>query len=214
MKCFLDLADFSHDAVIDMLALAAPPEGQAGADCPRRPHARPDVLRSLAAHARLHAGRDGRARRQLVRHHARQRELGARDGGRRRDERQGREHIREGDSRPCLVLRRPRRARLRGGSRPCGRSRRADVHQDRSALRQAARQPRIRDEPSLPGARGLEDARRPRRAAGAASSCCPGRITRARFRSPCRPPPHTWRRCAAWKSSCCGPRAMPCPSRS
>ena len=37
-----------------------------------------------------------------------------------------------------------------------------------------------------------------------------GCTIRARCRSPCRPRPCTWRRSAAWKSSCCGPRATRC----
>ena len=41
-----------------------------------------------------------------------------------------------------------------------------------------------------------------------------GRIIRARCRWQCPPPPFTWPRCAAWKSSCCGPKASHCRSRS
>ena len=61
-------------------------------------------------------------------------------------------------------------------------------------VRQAADQPGIGDQPSLPGARRLEDAGRSRRAAQRASSCCPGCTTRARCRWRCRRPRCTWRR--------------------
>ena len=89
-----------------------------------------------------------------------------------------------------------------------------DFQRHGGARRQAAHQPRVRGEPSVPGARGLEDDGRSRRCRAAASSCSPGRITRAPCRWRCRPPRCTWRPCAAWKSSCCGRKASRCPRRS
>ena len=57
-----------------------------------------------------------------------------------------------------------------GGTRPRGRPRRhARSARMAARLPGAADQPRVGDRPSLPGARRLEDARRPRRAGGAAS---------------------------------------------
>ena len=63
-----------------------------------------------------------------------------------------------------------------------------------AVVAEAAHQSRVRDEPSLPGARGLEDDGRSRRAAERRSSCCRGSIIRARCRWPCRPLRCTWRR--------------------
>ncbi|MFO1425479.1 MAG: hypothetical protein U1F11_00595 [Steroidobacteraceae bacterium] len=164
-KNFLDLADFSREEVLDLLALAhrleAQPEPTALAGrilgmVMFNPSLR--TLSSFQAGMQRLGGTSfvippGQGTWQL------ETRLGAVMNGAKA------EHVREGIPVLALLLRRARDPCVRGGTGPAGRHRRRGLPRDGGDGLEAGHQPGVGDQPSLPVARGLEDARRTRGAA-------------------------------------------------